>query len=173
MHADHPIDQPAASPARPRGAMRRRLGWSVIGVAAAGALAAVLAPSPVASNADAALAFCATTPAEAQVAAAVAADHVYAARVPADNPANVLSTTTYAIARGEVIAFDVASTRPGQVAVHGLHDLEAVQVGGTITVRFRAVYTGRFPLHFHGVDGSHFELAALEILPASTASAGL
>jgi len=156
-------------PGRPSGSLRRWLGWSVIGLVAAGGAVAALAPSlraPSQREADAALAFCATTPAEALVAPTEAPDHRYAAQVPADNPANVLSATSYSIPKGDVIEFDVASPRPGQVAVHGLHDLQAVQVGATVKVAFRAIYTGRFPLHFHGTDGSHFELAALEVLPA-------
>ena len=159
----------AAQPRR----LRRWLGWSAIGLFAAGGAAAVIAPSLQArpqSPADAALAFCATTPADALVTSSDTPDHRYAARVPADNPANILSSTSYSIAKGDVIEFDVASPRPGMVAVHGLHDLQAVQAGGTISIAFRAIYTGRFPLHFHGADGSHFELAALEVLPSAAAA---
>ena len=149
---------------------RRWLGWSAIGLVAAGGMAAVLAAkSP--SDADPALAFCAPTAAQAQVGPADVPDHHYAARVPADNPASVSSPTTYPIGQGDVVVFDVASPRPGLVAVHGLHDLQAVQIGGTVHVAFRAIYSGRFPLHFHGTDGSHFEIAALEVLPNSLARA--
>ena len=154
------VTSPAAPP---RGAPRRWLGWSVIGLVAAAGVAAAFAPRQ--AEGDASLAFCVTTPAEAQVDAGTARDHRYAARVPDANPTVAVGAASYPIAQGEVVEFDVASPRLGQVTVHGLHELETVQPGGTVKVSFRAIYSGRFPLHFHGADGSHFEIAALEVLP--------
>ena len=37
--------------------------------------------------------------------------------------------------------------------------------GERATLRFRAIYSGRFPLHFHGVDGSHIGVWALNVSP--------
>lgn len=68
--------------------------------------------------------------------------------------------------KNEVIEFVVSSARPGSVAVHGLLENRPVVVGGELRVAIRTVYTGRFPLHFHGDDGSHFEIAAIEVRPA-------
>jgi len=146
-----------------RAAPLRWLGWSVVGLVAAAGVAAAF--TPMQAEVDASLAFCVTSPSEAQVDAATVRDHRYAARVPETNPSVAVGAVSYPIAQGDVVEFDVASPRPGQVTVHGLHDLEAVQPGDTVKVAFRAIYSGRFPLHFHGADGSHFEIAALEVLP--------
>ena len=117
--------------------------------------------------------FCATSAPEARVTPADMIDRRYSVDVPVEAPlAGLSSAVVHAVAKGEVIEFAVASPRPGMIAVHGLLDAESVQVGGTVKVAFRAVYTGRFPLHFHGADGSHFEVAALEVLPKSLVVAG-
>lgn len=159
----------AAITAPPR-RLRPWLGWSLIGLVALGGAVAVLGPPLLASpqpTADDAVAVCATTPAEAVVTPADTPRHRYHALVPADNPGIVLSATAYPIYKGDVIEFDIQSSRAGKVAVHGFHDLQSVLVGGTTKIAFRAIYSGRFPLHFHGIDGSHFELAALEVMAAS------
>jgi hypothetical protein len=154
---------------------RGRIGLTlgVVGVAAALALWARTPASPSAGDetALAGLEFCAPIPAEAQVAPGTSADWRYAAQVPLANPAPdaVLSATSHPVGKGDVVRFDVTSPRRGAITVHGLHDLQRVQVGSTVSITFRAIYTGRFPLHFHGVDGSHFELAALEVLPGPLA----
>ena len=115
-----------------------------------------------------ALQFCAANTPEARVIPADRIDRHYNVGVPLETPqVGMSSAAVHSIAKGEVVQFDVVSPRPGKVAVHGLLDAEAVQVGSVVRVAFRAVYTGRFPLHFHGADGSHFEIAALEVLPKS------
>lgn len=159
-----------AATAPPPRKLRPWLGWSVIGLVALGGAAAVLGPPLHAGpqpTADDAVAVCATTSAGAVVTPADTPRHRYQALVPADNPGNLLSATAYPIYKGDVIEFDIQSSRAGKVAVHGFHDLQSVLVGGTTKIAFRAIYSGRFPLHFHGIDGSHFELAALEVLAAS------
>ena len=112
--------------------------------------------------------YCATNAPEARVGPGDPIDRQYSVDVPLETPPiGMPSATVHSIAKGDVVQFEVASPRPGQVAVHGLRDAEAVQVGGVMKVAFRAIYTGRFPLHFHGADGSHFEIVALEVLPKS------
>jgi len=147
---------------------RRLVGWSILGLVAAAGTAAGLLPEVVAGAlpATAPAEYCATSPAQARVDPQTAPDHQYEASVPADNPVALVSTRSYTVRKGDVIAFAVASSRPGRIAVHGLHDLQDVQIGGTVQIAFRTLYSGRFPLHFHGADGSHFELAALEVQPA-------
>lgn len=152
-------------------AMWRRRGLIGIasGVGAALALWAYTSTLPPAADesALASLEFCVPIPIEAQVAPGTVPSRQYAAQVPLANPAPDagLSVTSYRIGKNDVVRFDVTSPRRGAVTVHGLHDLQIVQVGSTVSITFRAIYTGRFPLHFHGIDGSHFELAALEVLP--------
>ena len=126
--------------------------------------------SPIADDSPdlIALQFCAANTPEARVIAADRIDRHYSVGVPLETPQmGMSSAVVHSIAKGEVVQFEVVSPRPGKVAVHGLLDAEEVQAGSVVRVAFRAVYTGRFPLHFHGADGSHFEIAALEVLPKS------
>jgi hypothetical protein len=107
------------------------------------------------------------TPLKASSAATVAApDHVYNVAVPQVTPLSFLSATEHTIHQGEVVQFVVTTDRPGAVIVHGLSDMLPLDVKGTTLVAFKAAYSGRFALHFHGDDGSHFELAALNVMPA-------
>lgn len=92
--------------------------------------------------------------------------HRFSAAVPADNPLpGQGETRIYPVAKNDVIQVEVSAPRPGAVAVHGILEAHRVRVGGVVSVKLRAKYTGRFPLHFHGEDGSHFEVAAFEVLP--------
>lgn len=116
--------------------------------------------------------FCVTSAVEARASLDDRIDRHYSVDVPIETPPmGFAPAVVHSIAKGEVVQFDVASPRPGKIAVHGLLDAETVQVGSILKVAFRAVYTGRFPLHFHGADGSHFEIAALEVLPKSMIAA--
>jgi hypothetical protein len=111
-------------------------------------------------------AFCLPPAAEAVVSAADPADVDLVAKVPQIDPSlPVLDNPALApiqVRRGQVIQFRVASDRDGGLAVHGLSSLIRLHRGQAI-VRFRAIYAGRFPLHFHGLDSSHFEIAVLEV----------
>ena len=114
------------------------------------------------------LQFCATNAPDARVTSIDKIDRYYSVGVPLETPLmGMSSAAAHSIAKGDVVQFEVISPRPGKVAVHGLLDAKTVQAGSVVRVTFRAVYTGRFPLHFHGADGSHFEIAALEVLPKS------
>lgn len=158
---------------------KRRLNGLLSVLAVASSLAVALplirqqAPATAGENSDAiALQFCLTNTPEARVTPADKVDRHYSVDVPLETPLTGMpSAAVHSIAKGEVVQFEVVSPRPGQVAVHGLLDAETVQVGSVVRVAFRAVYTGRFPLHFHGADGSHFEIAALEVLPKSMVTA--
>jgi hypothetical protein len=150
----------------------RWLGGLLASLAVASGLALGLplarTPASVAGNSNDAIdqAFCATYSPEAVVRPGDTVNRRYEVDVPTETPPIGLpSGAIHQVAKGDVVEFAVASPRPGRVAVHGLFDAEPVQVGTVVKVAFRAVYTGRFPLHFHGSDGSHFEIAALEVLP--------
>jgi len=77
--------------------------------------------------------------------------------------AGVSIGTTAEVRKNAVLEFDVQSPRRGGLAVHGLSDLVRIERGQRVKVRLRAIYSGRFPLHFHGIDGSHFEIAVVEV----------
>lgn len=118
-------------------------------------------------------AFYLASPAEARVAPTDRRDRRYVAEVPLQDPVvGMPSPSAHALAKGEVVEFTVRSPRTGAVAVHGLLDVAPVHAGETITVAFRAIYAGRFPLHFHGEDGAHFEIAAVEVMPPAAPRTG-
>ena len=93
-------------------------------------------------------------------------DHTYHVAVPEVTPIDFLSATEYTINQGDVVEFAVTTDRPGSVIVHGISDMLPLKVAGPTLGSFRAIYSGRFALHFHGPDGSHFELTALNVMPA-------
>ncbi|MBH2008565.1 MAG: hypothetical protein I8H71_02575 [Xanthomonadaceae bacterium] len=70
---------------------------------------------------------------------------------------------THQVTRGDIIEMRVDSPRAGFVAVHGILEEHRVRPAGSIFVKLQTKYTGRFPLHFHGDDGSHFEVAVFEV----------
>ena len=102
----------------------------------------------------------------AEVAATDRRDRHFDVAVPQSNPLNAAALHEETVRQGEVIEFSVTSTRPGAVVVHGLLEPHSVVLNGQVVVAFRAIYTGRFPLHFHGDDGSHVELIALNVMPS-------
>ncbi|KHK55805.1 hypothetical protein PI87_12390 [Ralstonia sp. A12] len=116
--------------------------------------------------------FCVPIPASAKVAESEAADHAMVVQVPSVPSDSAADFRSVKAAQGEVIRFTVSSARAGAVGVHGLSDITPIQAGGTVTIAMRAIYSGRFPLHFHGTDGSHFELAAVEVRSADAQLAG-
>lgn len=68
------------------------------------------------------------------------------------------------IAKGDVVSIAVSSDVPGRLMVHGyMEEMMAVEAGQTATIRLVALHAGRYPLHLHGDDQSHREVAVLEI----------
>jgi hypothetical protein len=114
--------------------------------------------------------FCTTSQSESRVSPGYKADSRLRVEVPVTNPTDLLGGQTYDVIQGSVVEVTVHSARPGAVAVHGLLDSCPVAAGVETRVAFRAVDTGRFPLHFHGADACHFEVAGLMVMPASAAS---
>ncbi len=70
----------------------------------------------------------------------------------------------FAVGQGDIVQVEIAAPRAGSVTMHGVMDLHRVKVGGTVFVKLQAKYTGRFPLHFHGDDGAHIEIAVFEVV---------
>ena len=91
-------------------------------------------------------------------------NHRFSVTVPAENPLPGQSDAPIVdVVKDDIIEVEVHAPRPGAIAMHGILDPHRVRVGGTVSVKLRARYTGRFPLHFHGDDGSHFEVAVFEV----------
>ena len=169
--AESPRPVGARSSARALRAVPRRVLVTALlgaGLVAGLAVAAVWAPesnSPV----DAAryAQFCTPVPEAALANEADAPAHRIDVLVPrdiaaADSDGDAHETP---IARGDVVEFRVTAPIEGAASVHGLSDLVLMKAGERATLRFRAIYSGRFPLHFHGVDGSHIGVWALNVLP--------
>jgi hypothetical protein len=70
---------------------------------------------------------------------------------------------SFTVSRGDILQVRVDAARGGHVAVHGILEEHRVKVNDAIHVKLQARYSGRFPLHFHGDDGSHFEVAVFEV----------
>lgn len=113
--------------------------------------------------------FCAPAPSETLVAEGDGADRHFDLRVPTKPPTAEASFTTPAhpINQHDVITLSITSPTYGAVGIHGITAIKEVSQGQQIDLAFRAVYSGRFAVHFHGVDGSHYELVALEVAPQS------
>lgn len=71
----------------------------------------------------------------------------------------------FQITENDDVTIRVLSEQTGTVMLHGLTDSVAVARIGEALVHFKAIHTGRFPMHLHGESGSHVELAVIEILP--------
>lgn len=150
-----------------RGGLRQSLAAAFLAATVAAVLFAWFHPAQGQAAAplfDAA--FCALAPTEARATPGDKADVTLAAVVPMETPAAGLEAATgAAAAKGDVVRVSVTSPRDGGVAVHGLLDVRPIAAGERVSFEFRAIYTGRFPIHFHGADGTHFEIAAIEVLP--------
>lgn len=111
--------------------------------------------------------YCVTVPPEAIVEPTTRADEIIDAIVPMSNPDSAVldeqKQRSRKVGKNQVIEFRVSSGRKGALAVHGLSELVRIDPSRAEVVRFKAIYSGRFPLHFHGEDMSHFEISVLEI----------
>jgi len=92
--------------------------------------------------------------------------HRFEVKVPLQTPLpGQGEAPSFAVARGDILQVRVDAPRGGLVAVHGILEEHRVKVDDAIHVKLQARYSGRFPLHFHGDDGSHFEVAVFEVAP--------
>lgn len=112
---------------------------------------------------DIARLFCAAVPTDARIGREIEVSHRANVVVPDIHPAPGSDTSSVAARKGEAVELLVYSRFPGAVGVHGLSDIEPIHPGEPVAVRFRAIYSGRFPLHFHGIDSSHFELLVIDV----------
>jgi len=107
--------------------------------------------------------FCVPVASEAQVAVGEKVDHRLSVNVPADPPPPNVAAPAVSVRQADVVSFAVSSPVEGAVGVHGLSTITPVYPEKPVDVTFRAAFTGRFSLHFHGIDGSHFEVANIEV----------
>lgn len=159
----------SASVHKPRGMTGKALAAALLGTGLVAGLGigAVWTPDPgLSADADLYAQFCTPVPAAAVVAEAVEADHRIDVLVPRSSMAPDLDGDSHVtrITRGDVVELSITAPIAGAASVHGLSDLVLMKAGERATLRFRAIYSGRFPLHFHGADGSHDGVWALNIL---------
>jgi hypothetical protein len=112
--------------------------------------------------------FCTPVAPEARIDGDATTDYVFAANVSIGSP-NPLAISQGVVAlhrvrAGSIVEFRVHSAEAVAVGVHGLSEIVPIESHGEARIRFRAIYTGRFPLHVHGMDGSHYEIAAIEVM---------
>lgn len=154
----------------PERVLAAAVGSMALVAVAALSFAAIWTPAlGVAADADLYARFCTPVPTAAVVPEQVPADHRVDLRVPLSAMAPDLDGDSHAtkILRGEVVELRITTPIEGAASVHGLSDLVRMKAGEQARLRFRAIYSGRFQLHFHGADGSHFGVWALDISPPS------
>lgn len=92
------------------------------------------------------------------------ADRYYTVSVPRDEiMTDIPARPTYQVSKNAVIQVRVKTPVAGNVGIHGVLDFHRVTPENDTCVRFRAKYSGRFPLHFHGDAGAHIELIVFEV----------
>ena len=159
----------SSSVGRLRAVPRRVLAAALTGTGLVAGLAIAAAWAPGSDPAVPALyaQFCTPVPAAAVVTEADAPARRIEVRVPRGLVASAIDDEAHStqIARGDVVELDVVAPIDGAASVHGLSDLVVMKARERATLRFRAIYSGQFPLHFHGVDGSHVGVWALNISP--------
>ena len=131
-----------------------------------------LSPSrPKLTADDVARQFCVMPAFDARVGPDDMSNEQLSLRVPREAASNPLNAPSLAVQSGNVVKLTVSSEQAGAVGIHGLSTIEAIHPGESVVIKFRAIYSGRFPLHFHGTDGSHFELMAVNVTADTDARA--
>ena len=85
-------------------------------------------------------------------------------RVPAPGQLPALDQV-HRVRQGDVVLLTVSTERAGMLMIHGLTEGMNVAPGNPAHLVVVAKYSGRFAVHFHDTDGSHTEIAALEVYP--------
>jgi len=177
LDANMPTQPPTQPPMQPlrRGAIWRAIAGAALATTAMAVGIAWMSPAvpphaPVTKEAWLAAQFCLPAPEAARATPQDVASLAMDVDVPrTDPPIGEMSPATATAHQGEVVRVSVRSPRDGAVTVHGLSELHPLAAGEHLTFEFRAIYSGRFPVHFHGMDGSHIEIAAFEVMPATVA----
>ena len=85
-------------------------------------------------------------------------------RVPAPGQLPAMDQV-HRVKQGDVVLLTVSTERAGMLMIHGLTEGMNVAPGNPASLVVVAKYTGRFAVHFHDTDGSHAEIAAIEVYP--------
>lgn len=77
---------------------------------------------------------------------------------------------TVRAAQGELVELLITSREPGMVTAHGVTDEVAVTPAVPAQIRISTSRSGRYAVHFHGKDGAHVMVVAIEVWPAQEIS---
>lgn len=100
--------------------------------------------------------YCVSLPDSVRVLSRDQIDHTYWIRIPRKLRAS--SGHVFRIIQGDTVRLILSSPHPGAVGIHGLSDIVPLRPSQEVEISFRAAYKGRFPVHFHGIDGAHLEV---------------
>jgi hypothetical protein len=100
--------------------------------------------------------YCVTLPEAVRVLPRDRIDHTIQLEVPQN--LSTLPNRVFNVTKGGTFRIILRSPHPGAVGIHGLSDIVVIRPGQEVRVTFRAAFSGRFPLHFHSVDGVHLGL---------------
>lgn len=67
--------------------------------------------------------------------------------------------------QGDAVTLRITTDRAGSVHVHAYQKEVVLRPDGEVTLTLTTPHAGRYPVHLHGEDGSHLEVAALEVHP--------
>ena len=141
--------------------------WSLVVIIAFGAAGLVASRARPADDVDLqslAQQFCVVLPETVRVSPSDRVEVSLDVNVPSQAPMlNASTLRGTSVARGSVVQIVVESPIPGAAGVHGLSNIVPVRAGEKVRITFRAQFPGQFPIHFHGVDGSHFAVGELTV----------
>jgi hypothetical protein len=92
---------------------------------------------------------------------AVAARTIRISMAPGSNAA----PGVWRLRKNEAVDFRISVPHDGMLAIHGYTNDVPVAANRELSLPLTLTHTGRFPMHVHGSDGQHLEIAVLEILP--------
>lgn len=71
----------------------------------------------------------------------------------------------FSVTQGDAVTLRITTDRAGSVHVHAYKKEVVLRPDGEVTLTLTTHHAGRYPVHLHGEDGSHLEVAALEVHP--------
>lgn len=75
------------------------------------------------------------------------------------------STPTFHAIQGDHVTLFVIALNDGVLSIHGYNKELRLSANQKASLEFVADHAGRYPVHVHGKDGSHTELATLNVDP--------
>jgi hypothetical protein len=80
-------------------------------------------------------------------------------------PDSNAAPAVYRFQKNDVVNFLISIPYDGMLAIHGYTSDNPIAANQELRLPLTLQHTGRFPMHVHGKDGQHIEVAVLEIMP--------